>query len=202
MLERDVGGDVLDEQLHAEEILGFATWRASSSTASSVAGSGSRSLKYSPPAWPQQACSETSAGSKRRIARLHPRQVLAVDAVGRTQTEPDAVQAQRVVRAGALQRAHRGAAIVKIVFGVRLDECRRPGRSSSSASWWTDLRPIPARAGIGPRGTPRESRRDIGRYIAFFSGMTTLPPIFSHSPFGTYFHSPGSLSPFAWPAQE
>ena len=76
------------------------------------------------------------------------------------------------------------------------------GRSSSSAWWWTDLRPIPARAGIGPTGTPRVSRRVIGRYIAFFSGMTTLPPIFSHSPFGTYFHSPGSLSAFAWPAQE
>src|SRR4051812_31597609 len=74
------------------------------------------------------------------------------------------------------------------------------GRSSSSASWWTDRRPIPARAGTGPSGTPRVTRRVIGRYIAF--GATTLPPIFSHSPFGTYFHSFGSLLVFAWPAQE
>ena len=42
----------------------------------------------------------------------------------------------------------------------------------------------------------------MGRYIAFFSGAATLPPIFSHSPFGTYFHSVGSLSVLAWPAQE
>src|SRR5688572_1662830 len=42
----------------------------------------------------------------------------------------------------------------------------------------------------------------MGRYIAFFSGIATLPPIFSHSPFGTYFHSFGSLSVLAWPAQE
>src|SRR3954462_4420090 len=76
----------------------------------------------------------------------------------------------------------------------------KSGRSSSSASWWTDLRPIPARAGTGPSGTPRVARRVIGRYIAF--GATTLPPIFSHSPFGTYFHSFGSLLVFAWPAQE
>src|SRR5687768_7629877 len=40
----------------------------------------------------------------------------------------------------------------------------------------------------------------MGRYIAFFS--TTLPPIFSHSPFGTYFHSSAALSVLAWPAQE
>ena len=40
----------------------------------------------------------------------------------------------------------------------------------------------------------------MGRYIAFFS--TTLPPIFSHSPFGTYFHSSAALSALAWPAQE
>src|SRR5262245_30702068 len=65
-----------------------------------------------------------------------------------------------------------------------------------------DRRPIPARAGIGPGGEPRFTRRAIGRYIAFLSGATTLPPIFSHSPFGTYFHSFGSLSVFAWPAQE
>ena len=33
----------------------------------------------------------------------------------------DAVQAQRIVSPGALQRAHRGAAFVKVVFGVRFD---------------------------------------------------------------------------------
>src|ERR1044072_7488029 len=73
------------------------------------------------------------------------------------------------------------------------------GRSSSSASRWTDLRPIPARAGIGPSGTPRAAR---GVIVHMGFGVTTLPPIFSHSPFGTYFHSFGSLSVLAWPAQE
>src|SRR4026207_1263264 len=75
------------------------------------------------------------------------------------------------------------------------------GRSSSSTSWWTDPTPIPALAGIGPSGTPRDARRVIGPYIAFWSAAT-LPPIFSHSPFGTYFHSFGSLSFFAGLAQE
>src|SRR5678816_2638596 len=35
------------------------------------------------------------------------------------------------------------------------------GRCVGSSSWCTDLRPIPARAGIGPSGTPRDSRRVI-----------------------------------------
>src|SRR4249920_3926961 len=61
-------------------------------------------------------------------------------------------------------------------------------------------RPIPAHAGIGPGRTPRDSRRGIGRYIGFFSG--SLPPIFSHWPFGTYFQSSGALAMVAWPAHE
>ena len=98
-----------------------ATCRARSSAASSVNGSGSRSLNHSPPACPQQACSDTSAGSKRRIARRTRCQVLRVDPVGGPQPESNAVQGQRVVSAGALERAHRRAAFVEIVFGMRLD---------------------------------------------------------------------------------
>src|SRR6185436_3789177 len=76
------------------------------------------------------------------------------------------------------------------------------GRSASNDSWWGERRPIPARAGIGPWTAPRVSRRVIVDYEAFFSGFTTLPPLFSHSPFGVYFQSEGSLSTLAWPAQE
>ena len=32
------------------------------------------------------------------------------------------MQTQRIVSAGTLERAHRGAAFVKIVFGVRFDQ--------------------------------------------------------------------------------
>ena len=39
--------------------------------------------------------------------------------------KPDAVQAQRIVSARALERAHRGAAFVEIVFGVRFDPADR-----------------------------------------------------------------------------
>src|SRR6187401_2020587 len=37
---------------------------------------------------------------------------------------------------------------------------------------------------------------------AGFFSIAILPPIFSHSPFGTYFQSLGSLSALAWPAHE
>ena len=126
------------------------TWRASSSTASSVYGSGSRSLKYSPPAWPQQACSDTSAGSKRRDGALHAREMLAIDAVGGAQAKADAVQAERVVSAGALERAHRGAAFVKIVLGVRFDPADGRALGGERVVMERTRRPIPARAGIGP----------------------------------------------------
>src|SRR5882672_1640285 len=59
-------------------------------------------------------------GFETRDGALHLREVLAIDTFGGTQAQADAVQAERIVRARALERAPGRAAFVEIVFGVRL----------------------------------------------------------------------------------
>src|SRR5215213_3029990 len=57
--------------------------------------------------------------------RTDPSQVISVEIVHGTEAEPDAVQAKRIVLACTQQRAHAGAAVVEVVFGMRLEPADR-----------------------------------------------------------------------------
>jgi hypothetical protein len=155
-----------------------------------VNGSGSRSLKCSPSQQPQQACSDRGGD---------PRDVPAIERIDGPQREPDAVQADRVVRAQPVQERRLAAAVVEIVFRVHLEkgDVRPPGREVlEMGTAQTDAGPGGQRPLTGTTG-----RRGGHRDQPFLPAVSE-PPIFSHSPFGTNFHSVGSLSVLAWPAQE
>jgi hypothetical protein len=121
VLERHVGGHVLDEQARPEEVLRLAHLRGQ--VLDGFVGEGQR----------QQVVEMFAAGvapagvfgHQRGLEAAdraaHALQVIAVEAVGGAEAEPDAVQAQRVVSSRALPRAHRRAAIVVVGLGVRFD---------------------------------------------------------------------------------
>ena len=121
MFEGHVGGHILEKQAGAQRVLGFAD--LARQHFDGFVGVRQR----------QQIIEEFAArmtpagvlGDERRFEALdgafHTGEVFAIDAVGRPQSQADAVQAQRVVRTGALERAYRGSALVEIVFGVRFD---------------------------------------------------------------------------------
>ena len=68
--------------------------------------------------------------------------------------------------------------------------------------WWTGPEADPGGCRNRPRRHTSRSRRVIGSLTSPLLVGRSLPPIFSHSPFGTYFHSSAALSVLAWPAQE
>ena len=102
------------------------------------------------------------------------------------------MQAQGVGLAGAFECAHVRAPIVKVVLGVNFDP-PDPRLLTQQRLMVRGAQPDPAPARIGPLrfDLPVESTAHI------FAGGAALPPIFSHSPLGTYFHSAGALSIFA-----
>ena len=105
VLEGDIGRHVLDEQPHAEEILGFAdlpreqfdgfigVWQRQQIVEEFTAGLAPAGV------FGYERRLETRDGA------FYARQVLAIDAVGGAQPQADAMQAQRVVSARAFERA-------------------------------------------------------------------------------------------------
>ena len=85
-----------------EEILRLATWRASSCDGFLGVGQRQQVVEIFAAGVAPAGVLGNQRGFETRDGALHARQVLAVDAVGRTQAESHAVQAERVVSARAL----------------------------------------------------------------------------------------------------
>ena len=125
MLERDVRGDVLYEQLAPEEILCLRD--LSSEDISGFRREWQRQQVVEP--FAARVSPAGVLGHERGFETAdrasHSRQMLTIDALGGAEPEPDAVQRQRVVSASTLERDYRRTALVEIIFGVRLDPTDR-----------------------------------------------------------------------------
>ena len=169
MLERHVGRHVLDEQRLAEEILGFADLARQQFHGFVGVGQRQQIVEILAAGVAPAGVLGNQRGFEAGDGALHAREVLAIDAVGGPQSKPDAMQAEWVVSARALERARRRAALVKIVFGVRFDPA--DGRTLSERAR-RDERPED-RFRHAPESAPAAHLviRGVscGRYIAFFS---------------------------------
>ncbi len=129
--------------------------------------------------------------------------VPVVERVGRPERHADAVQRYRIVGAQILERRDRRPAVGEIVLAVDFE----PGNGGPLGPHAADVRASQPDAGCdgkgavcAPRGSGRANcrpGRDVSRACAQAFGGAALPPILSHSPLFTYFHSVGSLSALA-----
>ena len=183
VLERDVGAQVLDQHLATEEVLQLA--HARRQVLDGLLGVGQRqqvvemlAVDVGPASvFADEVRLETTHGVS------HPAQVLAVERVRRAEAQPDSVQAQRVGRANTLECAHRGPAVVEVVFGVgfqpadvghSVQDCLVVRRSQADPGARRN-RPAAARAWLRCPGHVD--------YLAL-AAASSLPPAFSHSAFG------------------
>ena len=83
-------------------------------------------------------------------------EVIGVERIGRAEREPDAVEAQRIALAEALQPCERRAAIGEEILGMDLEECER-------------------RAALEKLGIVRRPQADAGAARGDGRGQVTCP---------------------------
>src|SRR5262245_37271521 len=109
--------------------------------------------------------------------------VLEIQRIRRTESRPDAVQAQRVVGPNALQKMVRLTAVAEVVLAVHLDPAYGGATVDDLAAMW-GAQANPA-ANRNRCGSPA-SAHPLGHRSAYFLLATTVPPaIFSQVPLGT-----------------